>query len=51
MLQRDRVQSGAVVLRGMMWADNCWLFCDGKERLICIVNDIIEDLSRGNVKS
>ena len=25
------------VLRGMMWADNCWLFCDNKERLVCMV--------------
>ena len=32
------------VLRGMMWADNCWLFCDNKERLVCMVNDIIEEL-------
>ena len=32
------------VLRGMMWADNDWLFCDNKERLRCIVNDIIEEL-------
>ena len=30
--------------RGMMWADNCRLFCDNKERLICMVNDIIEEL-------
>ena len=30
------------VLRGMMWADNCWLFFDNKERLVCMVNDIIE---------
>ena len=27
-----------------MWADNYWLFCDGRERLICMVNDIIEEL-------
>ena len=32
------------VLRGMMWADNFWLFCDNRERLIFIVNDIIEEL-------
>ena len=32
------------VLRGMMWADNCWLFCGIKERLVCMVNDIIEEL-------
>ena len=32
------------VLRSMMWADNFWLFCDNKERLVCMVNDIIEDL-------
>ena len=27
------------VLRRMMWADNCWPFCDNKERFI--VNDNI----------
>ena len=32
------------VLRGMMWADNYWLFCDNKERLTRMVNDIIEEL-------
>ena len=32
------------VLRGMMWADNCWLFCDHKESLVCMVNDIIEEV-------
>ena len=32
------------VLRGMMWADNYWLFRDNNERLICTVNDIIEEL-------
>ena len=32
------------VLRGMMWADSYWLFCDNKERLVSIVNDIIEEL-------
>ena len=32
------------VLRGMMWADNCWLFCDNKERWACMVNDIIQEL-------
>ena len=31
------------VLRGMMWADNYWLFCD-KGRLICMVNDIVEEM-------
>ena len=25
-------------------ADNCWLFFDNKERLVCMVNDIIEEL-------
>ena len=30
------------VLRGMMWADNCRLFCDNREMLICMVNDIEE---------
>ena len=30
------------VLRGMMWADNYWLFCDKRDRLICMVNDIEE---------
>ena len=32
----------------MMWADNHWLFCDNNnnnnERLVCMVNDIIEEL-------
>ena len=31
-------------LRGMMWADNFWLFIDNREKLICMVNDIIEEL-------
>ena len=28
----------------MMWADNYWFFCDDKERWVCMVNDIIEEL-------
>ena len=32
------------VLRGMVWGDNFWLFCDIKERLVCMVNDIIVEL-------
>ena len=32
------------VLRGMMWAGNYWLFCDKKEKVACMVNDIIEEL-------
>ena len=28
----------------MMWADNYWLFCDSREKLICMVNDFIEEL-------
>ena len=32
------------VLRGMMWADIYWLFCNNKERLVFIVNEIIEEL-------
>ena len=31
-------------LRGMMWADNYWLFSDHSKKLICTVNDIIEGL-------
>ena len=31
-------------LRGMMWADNYWLFSDNREKLICMVNDLIEEL-------
>ena len=27
-----------------MWADNYWLFSDNREELICMVNDIIEEL-------
>ena len=32
------------VLRGMMWADNYWLFCDNTERVVCMANDIIQEL-------
>ena len=32
------------VLRGMMWADNYWQFCENKERFMCMVNDIIAEL-------
>ena len=28
----------------MLWADNNRLFCDNTERLVCMVNDIIEEL-------
>ena len=31
-------------LRGVMWADNYWLFSDSTEKFICMVNDIIEEL-------
>ena len=31
-------------LRGMMWADNYWLFSHSREELVCMVNDIIEEL-------
>ena len=31
-------------LRGMMWADNHWLFSDNREELICMVNDTIGKL-------
>ena len=34
-------------LRGMMWADNYWMFSDNREKLICMVNDIIESLTFG----
>ena len=30
-------------LRGMMWADNHWLFSDSREVLICMVNEITEE--------
>ena len=40
----DRQHDNAHVLRGMMWAGNYWLFCDNKEKLVCVVNDIIEEL-------
>ena len=39
-----REHDNEYVLRCMMWADNYWLFCDNKERLTCMVNDIIEEL-------
>ena len=32
------------VLRGTMWADDDWLFCDNRERMVCMVKDIIEEL-------
>ena len=32
------------VLRGMMWADNYWLFSDNREKLIFVVNIIIWEL-------
>ena len=35
------------VLRGMMWADNYWLFCDTRERLKCKVNDVIDAVGLG----
>ena len=31
-------------LRSMMWADKYWIFSDNRDKLICMVNDIIEDL-------
>ena len=31
-------------MRGMMWDDNYWLFCDNEGGLVCMVNDIIEEL-------
>ena len=27
-----------------MWADNYWPFSDDKEKLVCMVNDIIEEM-------
>ena len=30
--------------RGMMWADNYLLFSDSRDELVCMVNDIIEEL-------
>ena len=27
-----------------MWADNYWIFSDDKEKLTCMINDIIEEL-------
>ena len=32
------------LFRGMMWADNFWLSSDDKEKLVCMMNDIIEEL-------
>ena len=40
----DGQHDNEYVLRGMMWADNYWLFCDNRERLVCMVNDTIEEL-------
>ena len=35
---------GVCALRGMMWADNYWLFGGSREEWICMVNDIIGEL-------
>ena len=32
------------VLRGMLWTDNYLFFCDKKDRLECMVTDIIEEI-------
>ena len=29
---------------GMKWADNCWTFSDDREKLKCVVNDILDEL-------
>ena len=29
------------VLRGILWADNCWLFCDNEESLVAVVNNVV----------
>ena len=31
----------------MIWTDNYWLLCDNKERRVCAVNDMIEELMDG----
>ena len=43
-LSFGRQYDNEYTLRGMMWADNNWLFGDNREKLICKVNDIIEEL-------
>ena len=30
--------------RSMMWDDNYWIFSDNREKFICMVDDIIEEL-------
>ena len=37
------------VLRGMMWADNYWLFFDNKQRLVCMVIHIIAEVLHLNM--
>ena len=34
---------GECFFSGMMWADNYWIFSDDKEKLTCMINDIIEE--------
>ena len=43
-LSFERQHDNENTLRGMMWADTYWLFSVSRERLNCMVNDIIEKL-------
>ena len=43
-------QDNEYTLRGMMWADNYWLFSESREKLICMVHDIIEELLDQDMK-
>ena len=38
------------VLRSVMWADNCWLFCRDREFLVHMVNEIIEELLKLDIE-
>ena len=43
-LAAGRKHDNEYFFRGQMWADSDWLFSDDKEKLVCMVNDIIEEL-------
>ena len=43
-LREVGVSGNEYVLRSMMWADNYWLFCHNREKLVHMVNDVFEEL-------
>ena len=40
----DCLSVDSMTTSGMMWTDNCWLCTDNREKLICVANNIIEEL-------